>query len=222
MLRTIHRIVWNSLVLQLVHWIVWLDYFIQVHGVRTHNLLVLLLVEAHCLRGLLAKPRLSLLIHYLLDSGLLRSCPFGLLDQLELLLVRLALIVHDYLHGTGPVSRVRWTSLDLFGDDDRISLLAQQFIQRQLGCGKKEARIRIVDVYRQVLIFHIFCKLDVFVFDLADGRVDVKLDREHFLVVQSVSLLTLDSSMAQFNHSILGQVIGLIWLDDSHTLPGLN
>lgn len=92
---------------------------------RTHNLLVLLLVKAHCLRGLLAKSRLSLLIHYLLDSGLLRSGPFGFLDQLELLLVRLALIVHDHLHGAGPVGGVRCTSLDLFGDNYRISLLAQ-------------------------------------------------------------------------------------------------
>ena len=69
---------------------------------RSHNLLVLLLVKAHLLGRLLAKSGLSLLVHDLLDPSLLRRGSLGFLDQLELLLVLLTLIVHNNLQRAGP------------------------------------------------------------------------------------------------------------------------
>ena len=63
---------------------------------RSYYLLILFLVKVHRLRRLLAKSRLPL-IKRLLYEGLLWSRPLRLRKYPELLLVLLALVVHDDL-----------------------------------------------------------------------------------------------------------------------------
>ena len=42
---------------------------------------------------------------------------------------------------------------------------------------------------------------------LANGGIDVKLDRKHVLGAQRVHILALDTAMADLNHAVLGEVV---------------
>jgi len=75
-------------------------------------------------------------------------------------------------------------------------LLAKELKKRQLcGC-EEEARVSVVNVYRQNLLLHVPGQLNVLVSDLAHGGIDIELHLQHIWVAKRVYDLPLDPAVS--------------------------
>ena len=130
---------------------------------RSDHLLVLLLVEAHLLRGLLA-------------TRLTHNVSLVTIDLPELFLVLSALIAHDDLNAGAELRRVWRCCLNFFCAYNSRHLLTKQLKEGQLGGGKEETRVCIINVNGENLVSHIPRKMHLLILDLADGRIYLELD----------------------------------------------